>query len=351
MSGAIERGVSLLEESLQVASAHGLELRAAGALWMLGSALGEMYDLARAERYLREHIKFADEHELDSGYTKAWLAAVLVYEGRWTEGAALATEVLARPAAATARITALVALGRARARRGDPGADAALDEALELAAPGGHLQRLGHVHAARAEAAWLVGDRDRTIAEARAAYPLALHKHHLWFAGELSYWQWKADALTAAPGWIAEPYRLQIAGRPSPAAECWHQHQCPYEEARAMADSEDPVLVKSALPQLERLGAAPLAKATRLKLRALGAPVPRGPRSATRANAAELTTREVEVLQLLAGGHRNAEIADELVLSPRTVDHHVSAIMRKLSARTRGEAVAAARRLGVLPER
>ena len=350
MSGAIDRGVALLEESLQVASAHGLELRITSALWMLGSGLGEMYELERSQRYLREHIAFADEHELDSGYTRAWLAAVLVYEGRWTEGAALATEVLAKPAAATVRITALIALGRVRARRGDPGAEGLLDEALELAAPGGHLQRLAHVHAARAEAAWLVGDRDRTVAEARAAYPLALEKRHRWFAGELSYWQWKADALDDAPGWIAEPYQLQIAGQSVAAAECWRQHRCPYEEARAMADSEDPAVVRAALPWLERLGAAPAAKATRQRLRALGAQVPRGPRQTTRANAAELTRREVEVLRLLAGGHRNAEIADELVLSSRTVDHHVSAIMRKLSARTRGEAVAAARHLGVLPE-
>jgi DNA-binding CsgD family transcriptional regulator/tetratricopeptide (TPR) repeat protein len=350
MSGAIDRGVALLEESLQVASAHGLELRTASALWMLGSGLGEMYELGRSQRYLREHIAFAEEHELDCGYTRAWLAAVLVYEGRWTEGAALATEVLARPAAATVRITALVALGRVRARRGDPGAEDVLDEALELAAPGGHLQRLAHVHAARAEAAWLVGDRDRTIAEARAAYPLALEKRHLWFAGELSYWQWKADALDAAPGWIADPYRLQIAGESVAAAERWHQHLCPYEEARAMADSEDREVVGAALPKLERLGAAPAATATRRRLRALGGQVPRGPRQTTRANAAELTRREIEVLRLLAGGRRNAEIADELVLSSRTVDHHVSAIMRKLRARTRGEAVAAARHLGVLPE-
>ncbi len=68
------------------------------------------------------------------------------------------------------------------------------------ALPGGHLQRLGHVHAARAEAAWLVGDTERALVEARAAYPLAVEKRHLWFAGELAYWQWKADALEGLAG-------------------------------------------------------------------------------------------------------------------------------------------------------
>jgi DNA-binding NarL/FixJ family response regulator len=53
------------------------------------------------------------------------------------------------------------------------------------------------------------------------------------------------------------------------------------------------------------------------------------------------------VLALVAEGLRNAEIAERLFLSPKTVDHHVSAILRKLPARTRGEAGAQAVRLGL----
>jgi len=89
-------------------------------------------------------------------------------------------------------------------------------------------------------------------------------------------------------------------------------------------------------------------RSTRERLRAIGAPVPRGPRRTTRANPAALTVRELEVLRLVADGLRNAEIADRLVLSPRTVDHHVAAVLRKLAARTRGEAVASATKLGLL---
>ena len=84
------------------------------------------------------------------------------------------------------------------------------------------------------------------------------------------------------------------------------------------------------------------------RLRALGARnIPRGPRPTTRGNPAELTARELEILQLLGEGLRNATIAERLFLSERTVENHVSAILRKLSARSRAEAVADARRLGI----
>jgi len=351
MAGEIEVGVAILEEALEVAEEHGLEQRIATAQWMLGTGLAEMYELELAERWLRAHIAYADEHDRDSGYTRAWLAALLVYRGRWAAGAEAAAKVLERPASATTEITATVALGRVRARAGDENAFDPLDRALALAWPGGHLQRLGHVHAARAEAAWLAGDLERTRAEAHAVYQLALEKRHVWFAGELAYWQWKAGALRDAPEWIAEPYRLQIELHPEEAAERWRERGCPYEAARALAESECPDDVLAALAEFERLGAEPSAKLTRERLRTLGVPVPRGPRPSTRANPFELTVRELEVLRLVADGLRNADVAERLVLSRRTVDHHVSAVLRKLQAKTRGEAAAEAARLGLLEDR
>jgi DNA-binding CsgD family transcriptional regulator len=351
MAGRLEEGIPLLLESLELARREGLEFREYLALIMLGSGLSEMYDLERGEAYLRTCVDFAEAHELALAYPSAWLALVAIYRGRWDEGAATAGAVLARPVEPISRITALIALGRVRARRGDPGAWEALDEALELARPGGHLQRVGHVHAARAEAAWLAGDRERTTAEAQAVYGLALEKRHLWFGGELAYWQWKAGALDGEPDWLAEPYGLQLAGDARGAAAAWRAHGCPYEAARALAEADDEDALLEALAELDRLGALPAAKVARQALHARGSSVPRGPRPATRANPAALTGREVEVLRLLAEGKRNAEIAAELVLSTRTVDHHVSAILRKLEVRSRGEAVAAAGELGLLQPR
>ena len=336
MAGEIERGIEFLLRSLELARDQDNEVRIHSALGMLGSGLGEMYELARSQAYLEELIAFGEPREMFVSYGQAWLACVQLYRGRWDEVPPLARTAIASRNRIS-EITGSIALGRLRARRGDPGAWEALDQALELSLPGGHLQRLGHVHCARAEAAGIAGDPERAAAEARAVYTLALEKRHLWFAGELAYWQWRAGELDEAPDWIAEPYRLQLAGDPHAAADAWRLRLCPYEAARTLADADD----ESALEELERLGARPLAAALR---RRLGR---RGPRETTRANPAGLTSRELEVLALLADGLQNREIAERLVLSPRTVDHHVSSVLRKLGRRTRGEAAARYREISV----
>ncbi|MGH2587762.1 MAG: response regulator transcription factor, partial [Dehalococcoidia bacterium] len=101
--------------------------------------------------------------------------------------------------------------------------------------------------------------------------------------------------------------------------------------------------------EFERLGARPAALAVSRRLRERGARgIPRGPRPATRSHPAGLTAREVEVLRLLGQGLRDAEIADRLYLSPRTVHHHVSAILAKLDTHSRSEAMRVASELDLL---
>ena len=70
--------------------------------------------------------------------------------------------------------------------------------------------------------------------------------------------------------------------------------------------------------------------------------------SSTRSNPGGLTDRQLEVLQLMVAGLTNSEIARRLVLSPKTVEHHVGAVLAKLGATSRVEAAEAARRLGVV---
>ena len=77
--------------------------------------------------------------------------------------------------------------------------------------------------------------------------------------------------------------------------------------------------------------------------------MPSGARAATRVHPAGLTPREQEVLALVAEGLTDEQIAGQLVLSIRTVHHHVSAVLAKLGVGSRREAADEALRLGLVP--
>ena len=348
------RGREAVETGLRIArTLDDGGARAADAYVMLGTAAGEVSEYGDADRFLAEGIGFARAHDLDrlAGYMEAWQALVDVHLGRWDLAGGRANALLTREqAGSTNRLMALVALGRLRTRRGDPGASAVLDEALDLATRSGTLQRIAPVRAARAEAAWLRDDLDEVRREAFPAFALATAKGHPWFTGELGLWLWRAGDIDRAPIACAAPYASQIDGRWAEAATAWRAIGCPYEEARALLDG-DAVAQRAALAIFDRLGAVPMAERTRRLMRSAGvASIPRGPREATRANAASLTTREVEVLGLMARGWQNGRIAASLSRSTRTVEHHVTSILLKLDVGSRDRAVDAARARGILSQ-
>ena len=352
--GDVEQGRGHLEHSLQLALSAGSDQTAADAYSNLGSGFGEMYQFADADRYLANGIAYCTARDQDYQrlYMQAWQALSYCHQARWNAAGEVASAVLRRPSvAAISRIMALVALGRLRARRGDPGVWDALDEALELAERTATLQRLGPVRAARAEAAWLASDAAQTASEARAAYELAVAQQHPWFAGELAYWRWLAGDLDTLPDVAAEPFRLQISGDVRAAATAWERLHCPYEAARARSESDDEDELRAGLVSFEHLGARPMTTRLSKQMRERGLQaIPRGPRPATRANPAGLTARQVAVLRLIAEGLGNRAIAERLYISPKTVEHHVSAILTKLDAGDRAEAVEKARRIQLLPQ-
>jgi DNA-binding CsgD family transcriptional regulator len=219
-------------------------------------------------------------------------------------------------------------LGRLRARRGDPMAGAMVAAAWDEARRHGLLLGLAYAGIARAEWAWLVDAPEAAAEVAEVLLPRTEQPGAAPFRAELVRYLARAG--------------LDVEGGdvPPPADD-------PYETALALADTGDLESVRIALEVLGGLGAEPAMARVRERLRSMGAPVPRGPRAQTRANPAGLTARQLAVLRLLREGKTNAEIADELVLSVRTVDNHVAAVLSKLGVHSRGEAAAAAQELGV----
>ena len=345
-----EQGRQALEQALALALEHGLDQQAGRAHVLLMMAGSRERSLERMERHVEHGLAFCEERGLtvSARYLLAARGWVELERGTWDRAADTVSLVLTQ-ACALSSLQARIVLALLRARRGDPDPWTPLAEADDPARQTDQLWWLGQVAAARAEAAWLARRPHEIAAATEDAYRLALRLQAPWSSGELALWRRRAGLDEEPPATAAEPFRLQLSGDWRGAAAWWRRSGCRYETALALADAGEEQPLRDALSALQQLGASPAALLVARRLRELGARrLPRGPRSATRANPANLTPRELDVLRLLAAGLRNREIASRLYLSARTVDHHVSSILGKLGARTRAQAVREAGRLGML---
>jgi len=194
----------------------------------------------------------------------------------------------------------------------------------------------------------LHGDFSGVVCEVRAALEYARRDRDQWRVGELAFWAHRAAAPVERLLGLAHPFQLQMSGEYLKAAQAWKELGCPYEQAFALTDSPDAELRKQALEIFDALAARPMAARVRRQLKAEGVRgLKRGANRSTRANAAGLTVRELEVLALVAQNLSNAAIARRLYLSSKTVDHHASAILTKLGIASRREVADAARKLGI----
>ena len=352
MSGD-ETGHARILRGIDVARDEGIDDAVALGYSQIGSGGGEVrrYDLAIPA--LETCLDYCLERDLagQALYARSWLARCYLEQGRWREAGEHCTELLRDPwVVGISRMVTVTVVGRLRARRGDPGVWAALDESVVLARENGHLQRLWPTAVVRAEAAWLAGHLESEVPLLEEAFQLACSVAYPWAVGELGYWLARAGHRPGTVEPAAEPFRLALDGQHAEAARWWQAIGCEFEAGVVLFDSEDEALVRSALAIFEALGSKPAARLAANRLRQLGARVPRGPNAATRRNTAGLTGRELEVVALLAEGLRNAEIAERLVISAKTVDHHVSSLLTKLGVTSRQAAAASARRLGIVPD-
>ena len=238
------------------------------------------------------------------------------------------------------QVEPLLVVALVEARTGQGNGSEPLERAARIADGTGEVQRLGPVTAARAELAWLSGNVDSVRQAAAALWPLVRDADCRWNRGAVATWlDLEADGEVDAD-WLAPPFALEVRRRWREAAELWQALDCPYEQALALARSGEQDALVEAVSRFEALGAVTAADRARILLRTHGWAAPRRTRTRTAGHPAGLTDRESEVLGLLAEGLPDARIAERLVISRRTVEHHVASILTKLGVRSRHEAVA-----------
>ncbi len=385
-AGRMDDGWARVTRVAERARSDHLEAEAARAHRMIGSCASVLVEYDLAERWLREGTTYAEGAELWNHryYMAAHLAHVLWATGRWAEADAAARHALADGRGGiTTRITALHVLGYLSVGRDDrEAARAALEEARDLGRAMRELQRLSPALWGLAELAALDGDPATAIALAEEGYALsaavgdAAYLFPFVVTGTRAYLT--AGDPAGARDWLARTSRALTArsipgtlpaiaharglvaladGRTGAArddlraaADDWRARDRAWEGTWATID-----LARA----LQRANLRPAAReastAAAERARAMGSPVLEGaarqvlgarPEASDAEAWAPLTAREFEVARLVADGHTNAEIADELVIAPKTVSAHVEHILAKLGMGRRTEVAAWVATLG-----
>ncbi len=345
-------GVDLLRESARISGRLGDDRE-------LHRARGNLITAALLHRDLEEAKKLNEltlkELGEQSPATAAWhlvtRAAIDLQSGRYEQSESTLRDLLGREnLEAGDRIGAATNLAAVLVRQGHPEARRFLEEAQELAQAFGEGQDWTILASAWAEYLYVFERKDSsTTRHNLQALRQAESSAMSWKIADLALWLWLDGHIREIPAATPDPVRWLGEGEWRRAADWYSSRGLPYDQAVALAQGDTEAQLQS-LKIAHRIGAKPLAARVRKRLRAQGVRgIPRGPRATTATSPIGLTARQTETLRLLAEDLTNAEIADRLFISPRTVEKHVAAVLEKTGASTRQEAVAVAQDHGVLP--
>jgi DNA-binding CsgD family transcriptional regulator/tetratricopeptide (TPR) repeat protein len=346
-----EDGLPSIERALRIALDAGLPETAGNTYSSLQEAAVRLHRFVDAEPYFAAGMSYCEGRELGvfSLCLLGWRVRALLLLGRWDDAAGICAHLLdGRGISPVNKLNPLLVLGSILGRRGEPGAWKLLDEALALAEETAEPQWIAPVRAVRAELRWLAGQPRLAAREARAGYDGTPGRVDPWTLGSLASWLARLGMPASPAGELPEPLALETAADWPGAAAAWTRLGQPYEAALARLGCTDEAGLRHALQAFGGLRAEAAAAATRRRMRDLGiSAIPRGPRPNTRGAPAGLTRREQEVLALLSEGLSDREISQRLVISERTVHHHVSAVLSKIGAGSRTAAARKAARLGI----
>ncbi len=344
-SGQPEEGRRLVEEDLRLALEHDFHDHAARAYTNFAESAIITKDFALAERLLAEGIAFAARHDLDSStqYLLGRQAQLRLEQGRLREAETIAQGVIGMERLPVVmHLPALTVLGRVRVRMNEPGGQDLLQRALEEGLPTGEAQRILPVRLALAEAAWLEDDIEAGRAQLETLADLDSRNTRSWDYSELAVWR-KRLGLAGDPPTQETQWTMEYDGDLLSAAEEWERLGLPYEAGLSLLQvtgDEAVTALGRAVELFDQIEARKAAALARRRAQVLGVanklPKPRrGPYAMARRHPLGLTSSEQQVLGLIAEGRSNKDIARQLDRSPRTVEHQVSAVLGKFSARNR----------------
>ena len=346
-----EKGKEMLLESLDMALKNSFHEHVARAYSNIGSnyLLLKEYELTR--QVLEESINYCEERNLDSSknYQFYLKARIFLETGDWHQAYSIVKNLLLSPSqVGSVKIGALAVMAIIKVRKGEEDALVYLNEAKLLAVKTKEHSRIIRVMIEELEYEWLTGKKRITDEELKLSIELVQRVENSALNSEFAFWLQNVKKIELALPELYEPYKLLREGKIRSAAAFWDKMGCPYEKAFALfaGNEEDK---KNALLIFQQIGADAVYEKIKMEMRAVGIKkIPRGLRESTKANPAQLTNRELDVLHLLQKGIQNKEIAGTLFISPKTADHHISNILFKLDVKSRAMAVTEAVRLGIL---
>lgn len=345
---SMAKGIALLQQSLEIALKNSYHEHVARAYSALGSNGVTIKDYVFAKKNLDKAIKYCEEKDLDSMklYILSWKARLNLETGNWKEAYSIASNLLKyENLSPPTKIGALTVVATIKIRRGDTDALPLLLEAKTRAFETTELYRIIPAFLALLEYEWITGESYIEAEVLSRTINMMVQLEKFSKKSRFYFWLRKARKEYLVPKESYEGYEISSVTMALEEVGFWEKIGSPYEQALALFEGSDDDKRK-ALSIVHELGADAVYEKMKMEMRVSGIKgIPRGMRETTRTNPAQLTGREMDVLQLLKEGMQNKEIASRLFISAKTVDHHISSILFKLDVNSRGKAVQQDQRL------